>query len=855
MKKTLIAVAIISLVACGGGDEATQAQPNTAPKMLISNAIAHEMVLGQENSALPLATYFSDADGDVLSYKLLSTELDVVISASSLTFGSAMTEGVYDVQVIALDDKGAQSQPLTIKLNVVDPAIPDLTVNGANEAYIANEVVTLAVKLDEEPAFPILYSWVQETGRTVESIDTESETLEFSVPGDISAQTLSFKLVLESDYASRSEIVNLAVYSPLAIDTVDTALTAFGERVRLVTSGGNGNDLSFTSSDEAIAKVDDNGEVTPLNAGSFTIRVIQEGLDLIPALDAEVDLVVSNPEDLRVYLDVPVQLTNGVSAFSAPNVPAIGQGKDTSFTTFAKVSFDDKEQITELENIDGVWSGVLLQVPADKLLILTTHSVDFAGKKTYQQSKEFILTEEGELTVQVQQVAVEAENIVSTPIDRCENYVDDKGNIYPISMQESIDGFGAKLQIWGYEIEQQFIRHHDCQPAYIQYFISGNLSEEINYLHGVNHNSGQISYTRYYDAVDAYGDPIKHIESREDESGHSLVLDDQPSGYEYYPSGRIRVKQWIAGEASSFIRAFGPDLIVYTDDETSTYSSMTWHDAAQTREKEKVFNPDGSPQWCSYLDPNSKQDVLYSNCELDNGSGDIKTEVDLDRQYAIDTNEQPIIEPINECQYFIDDDGTVYPIQEQTDSTGYVTTGYFKSGQYTYHNQCKPAMTRFYSSGNPEHAWTFRKGVNTHPDGYTSFAYYDLLDGEGKPILEMESKIENELYVIQEDAPSVVKYFTNGDIQYQAWMQTYDLGDWVYGRDAGPDVVTYGYGSNGYQQKSVYWYSKAGDRLKRKDFDSQGELDVCHYYQIDQLVQSDDACLNESELDIEFEIQ
>ncbi|GIU19880.1 hypothetical protein TUM4445_08570 [Shewanella sp. MBTL60-112-B2] len=845
----------MSLVACGGGDDTTQAQHNTIPQMLISDGIDHDLILGQENNTLPLATYFNDADGDVLSYQLLGTDLDVMISGASLTFGSAITAGVYDVQVIALDEQGAQSQPLTIKLNVINPAIPGLTVNGANKAYLANEVVTLAVKLGEESNYPLSYSWVQETGQAIEVVNTDSATLEFSVPGGISAQAISFKLALESDYASYSESVNLAVYSPLVIDTVDTVLTAFGERVRLTISGGNNNSLNFTSSDEMIAKVDQNGEITPLNAGVFALRVAQESVGLFPALNAEVSLVVADPADLKIYLDVPLQVTNGVSSFVASNAPAMGEGKDTSLTTFAKVKFDDKERITELENVDGVWSGVLLQVPADKLLTLTTYSVDFAGQETYQQFKELTLAKEGEQKVQVQQVAVEAESIVLTPIDRCDNYVDDRGNIYPISMQESIDGSGARLQMWGYEIDQQFIRHHDCQPAYIQYFISGNLSEQTHFLYGVNHNNGQISYRSYYDALDASGEPIKKIESREDENGHSLVLDDQPSTNEYYPSGRIRVKQWTAGAAELFVRAFGPDLITYADDDASTYSSMAWHDAEQTREKEKVFNPDGSPQWCSYLDPNTKQDVLYTRCEFDNGAGDIKTELDLDHQYGIDINAQPIIEPIDECQHFIDEDGTVYPIQQQTDDSGNVTTGYVKNGQYTYHNQCAPAMTRFYASGNPEHAWTFRKGINTDPDSYTSFAYYDLLDEQGKPILEMESKIENELYVIQLDAPSVVKYFTNGDIQYQAWMLTNDSGDWVYGRDAGPDVITYGYGTNGYQQKSVYWYSETGHRLKRKDFDSEGELDICHYYQLDQLVQSDETCLNESELDIEFEIQ
>lgn len=284
---------------------------------------------------------------------------------------------------------------------------------------------------------------------------------------------------------------------------------------------------------------------------------------------------------------------------------------------------------------------------------------------------------------------------------------------------------------------------------------------------------------------------------------------------------------------------------------------MIWNDAEQNREKQSLFNDDGTIQWCQYIDPLTNAEMHYSNCQITDEHGQVvKTEADLDRQYGIDTNDEPIIEPINECTHFIDADGTVYPIQSQVSSSGYVTTGYYKDGQYTYHNQCKPAMTRYYDSGNPEHAWTFHQGVNTNPKGYTSFAYYDRLDSNGEPLLEMESKIEDEFYIIVDDQPSVVKYFINGDIQYQSWMKTNAQGDWVYGRDAGPDIINYDYGSNGeYQQKDIYWYAETGYILKRKYFNDLGQVDFCHYYKSGEEPTFDNACINEAELDIEYQIK
>ena len=738
------------------------------------------------------------------------------------------------------------------------PTIPDFTIIGADKAYAANSPVALKVNYKEEDVYSISYLWTQVSGIPVSIQDPNLQEVNFVVPANIvEAQELVFQLVLTSEHSERSEISKIAVYSPLAIAPIDMPITALGDLVQIVISGGNHNALHFSSSDSEVATIDADGLLTPLSSGQVTIRVTQAELGLLPALSDEISLVIGEAQDTTVYLDVPVEVTNRTNTDSYDNIPTMTEDKDTSFTTYARAIFGDKERIAELNKVDGVWKGTLQQIPAGIPINLTTHSLDFAGQEIYQQSQELLLEEGETQPLAIQQQAVEPENIVAVPIDRCENYVDDKGNIYPITKDESINSDGTMLHVWGYTKDRQFIRHHDCQAAYVQYYPSGRLERESHYLHGVNHNNGEISSIHYLDTVNELGDPIKSLEYRHDQHGDYVILDDQPSVYQYYPSGRIRVKAWKAGSDYASARNFGPDSITYSDTPESFYSSLIWHDAEQNREKQSIFNDDGTVQWCKYIDPLTNAEMHYNNCQLTDQVGQVvKTEADLDRQYGIDTNDEPIIEPINECTHFIDADGTVYPIQSQISSSGYATTGYYKDGQYIYHNQCKQAMTRFYDSGNPEHAWTFRQGLNTNPDGYTSFAYYDRLDGNGDPLLEMESKIEGEFYVIVDDQPSVIKYFINGDIQYQSWMKTNAQGDWVYGRDAGPDIINYGYGVSGeYQQKDLYWYNDVGDILKRKYFNESGQVDFCHYYELGEEPKLDEACFNETELDIEYKIK
>ncbi len=861
MKKTALALTVAAILsACGGGGgETANVAPNTPPSMLVGDGITHKLTLGTNNKELPLNDYFKDTDGDELSYKLLNNDLDIVVDNSSLVFGPLLTVGTHKISVIAIDDKGAESQPLSITLTVVEPSIPDFTVNGADKAYTANSPVALKVSFSEEPTYAISYLWTQVSGISVSIQEPTSKELKFVVPNNVGAQELTFRLELNSEYNEFSETVKITVYSPLAINPVDTPLTALGDQVQLKTSGGNDNSLSFSSSDSNIATVDAEGVLTPLSPGQVTIEVTQVASGLVPAQNTAISLIIADAEDTTVYLDIPVEVTNKATTYSLFDIPAMSEDKDTSFTTYARAIFGDEERIAELNKVDGVWKGTLQQIPAGTPINLTTHSLDFAGQEIYQQSQELLLEEGETQLVAIQQQAVEPENIVTVPIDRCENYVDDKGNIYPITKDERIDSDGTMLHVWGYTKDRQFTRHHDCQPAYIEFYASGNVQREIYYQHGVAYNHGDISYISYYDAKDSDGNPIKDQEYRENENGEYTLSSDLPSRVDYYPSGRVKHKAWyetVSGE-TLYSRPYGPDSISYADNDESFYSYMIWNDAEQNREKQSAFNDDGTVQWCEYIDPLTNAEMHYSNCQITDEHGQVvKTEADLDRQYGIDTNDEPIIEPVDECTHFIDADGTVYPIQSQISSSGYVTTGYYKDGQYTYHNQCKPAMARFYASGNPEHAWTFRQGLNTNPDGYTSFAYYDRLDTNGEPLLKMESKIEDEHYVIVDDQPSVIKYFINGDIQYQSWMKTNAQGEWVYGRDAGPDIINYNYGSNGeYQQKDIYWYAETGDMLKRKYFDKLGQVDFCQYNQQGEAPKLDEACINEAELDIEYQIK
>lgn len=515
----------------------------------------------------------------------------------------------------------------------------------------------------------------------------------------------------------------------------------------------------------------------------------------------------------------------------------VSDEKETIFKTFAQVTTDTISIQAELiQQTNGEWLGVIKGVPENTEVTFESQSVDFAGNQLYHYSEEKSFLG-SETLLEVTQIEIEEKIVTEEPIDLCKIYTDKDGNLFELEFQESTNADGGIVQHTGYRKEGVYIWHNHCGPAYSEYYVSGLKFRDSYYLEDVKYNNGDISYISYYDNIGFDGNQAKKEIHRNDENGEYFLLKDEPSRITYYQSGRVTYKTWHEGD--SFGREFGPDKIHYADVEGNHYTTMWWYNLAQMKTKRKDFNVDGTAENCIYFDSEENYEVVDSEC---------LNETELDVEYNVNGN----IEPIDICNNYIDSDGSVYPITTQ-ESNGYVTTGYTKNNQYIYHNECSAAMTSFYESGNAENSWIFRSGINTNPDGFTSTGYYDAVDSKGDAIKRMDAKIENGFYVIVDDNSSVIKYFTNGDVQYRSWMKTTTDGKWVYGRDIGPDIINYSHGNNGYQQKDLYWYDEESNMLKRKYYDDEGNIDFCAYYRDDNRF-VDNMCENEKSLDEEYQL-
>ena len=103
-RRNLLAAAVLaSLLACGGD---TEPEPNRAPA--VTNAIPDQLMTEGDTVAIDLASYFSDPDGDVLTYTATSSNpgvLSASVSGSELTL-VAVAPGEASVTVTASDPDG-----------------------------------------------------------------------------------------------------------------------------------------------------------------------------------------------------------------------------------------------------------------------------------------------------------------------------------------------------------------------------------------------------------------------------------------------------------------------------------------------------------------------------------------------------------------------------------------------------------------------------------------------------------------------------------------------------------------------------------------------------------------------------
>ena len=105
-RRDLLAVAVVaSLVACGDGVD-----PNQAPS--VANPIPDQLMTEGDTVTLDLSSYFTDADGDALTYKATASTASVLaatVSGSRLTL-VAVAPGTATVTVTATDPDGLEAK-------------------------------------------------------------------------------------------------------------------------------------------------------------------------------------------------------------------------------------------------------------------------------------------------------------------------------------------------------------------------------------------------------------------------------------------------------------------------------------------------------------------------------------------------------------------------------------------------------------------------------------------------------------------------------------------------------------------------------------------------------------------------
>ncbi|MBR9729249.1 Ig-like domain-containing protein [Shewanella intestini] len=737
-----------------------------------------------------------------------------------------------------------------------DPVAPPVPENKPPIIEVVSElnidersIAVISATATDEDGTVASYTWKQESGIPVSIENANTATVSFMAPEVNEDEKLTFSLTVTDNDGGISEALVTVLISnvnELPIIDVVSELNIDERSIAVISATATDKDGTIAS---YIWKQESGIPVSIENANTATVSFmapeVNEDEKLTFSLtvtdndggisEALVMVLVNKVEPNSINLNVSIsnESLEGLSEIQW----IVSDEKETIFKTFAQVTTDTLSIQAELiQQTNGEWLGVIKGVPENTELTFESYSVDFAGNQLYHYSEEksFLGSEE---LLEVTQIAIEEKIITEEPIDLCKIYTDKDGNLFELEFKENTKEDGTIFKHTGYRKEGEFIWHNHCGPAYSEYYASGLKYRDSYYFEDVEYNNGDISYISYYNNFGFDGEQAKKEINRKDENGEYFLFKDEPSRITYYQSGRVTYKTWHEGD--SFGRAFGPDQIRYADVEGNHYTNMWWYNLAQMKTKRKDFNVDGTAKDCIYFNSEGDYEVVDYQCV---------NEARLDAEYNVNGN----IEPIDICNNYIDSDGSVYPITTQ-ESNGYVTTGYTKNNQYIYHNECSAAMTRFYESGNAENSWVFISGINTNPEGFTSTGYYDAVDSNGNAIKRMDSKIENGFYVIYDDKPSVIKYFTNGDVQYRSWMKTTPDGKWVYGRDIGPDIINYSYGNNGYQQKDLYWYDEESNMLKRKYYDDEGNKDFCAYY-LDGDSYVDNMCENEQLLDEEYKI-
>ena len=274
--------------------------PNRAPVVGTVETII--LVLGDDNQTVDLSNYFSDPDGDDLTYSAQSADTTVAtitVENATLTL-TPVVEGTTTVVITVQDTEGLTfTQNIPVVVNAAPNTVPTFT--SATAFSVMENITTVgtvaAVDSDDEDSV---------TGYTVTGgadsakfdIDPSSGELSFKVAPDFetpedASGTNQYTVVVQavSGAGNRAltadQTITVTVTdgndAPIAVGTIDPVTLTVGEEDQTVDvadkfSDPDGDALTYSaqSADTTVAQVTVEGAIvtiTPVEAGTTTVTV------------------------------------------------------------------------------------------------------------------------------------------------------------------------------------------------------------------------------------------------------------------------------------------------------------------------------------------------------------------------------------------------------------------------------------------------------------------------------------------------------------------------------------------------------------------------------------------------------
>ena len=378
--------------ACGDGETEPEPDPNRAPTT-VGNIQALTLVEGQSET-VDVSSFFTDPDGDNLSYSASSSDvavLTVSVSGSNLT-ATAVSAGTVVVTVTATDPDGlSASHSVNATVQSANQA-PELGDTIPDQELAAGDTVALDVSgnFSDPDGDTLTYTaessdtaaaTVSVDGSGVTIVALEAGSAEVTVtatdPGDLSAMQTFTVTVAAANQA------------PELGDTIPDQELAAGDTVALDVSGNfsdpDGDTLTYTaeSSDTAAATVSVDGSgvtIVALEAGSAEVTVTATDPGDLSAMQTFTVTVAAANRAPELGDTIPDQeLTAGDTValdvsgnFSDPDGDTLTYTAESSDTAAATVSVDSS----------GV-TIVALEAGSAEVTVTATDPGDLSAMQTF----------------------------------------------------------------------------------------------------------------------------------------------------------------------------------------------------------------------------------------------------------------------------------------------------------------------------------------------------------------------------------------------------------------------------------------------------------------------------------------